>query len=157
MKTKFLRFLSGAALITGGLAGLDLSGLTALFPAEIRGTVIAASLLLAGSKDVVVALGDLLDDGVRNNSFKMLMWVLAPIMALTLTLGLLTGCVSTTAKDGTVTRTPDKETIGIALDFFKLWAPPPPQAIEITLPPQPVPDPLRAPILRSEIDTRAGK
>ena len=123
MKLKLLRLLSGLALLAGGLAGLDLTGLTSIFPEAFRATILSGALILAGSKDTLIALGDQLDDGVRNNSFKLLPCLLIGLSIATA--ASLTGCVTTTAKDGTVTRTPDAEVIGKALDFFKLWAPQP--------------------------------
>ena len=137
MKLKLLRLLSGLALLAGGLAGLDLTGLTSIFPEAFRATILSGALILAGSKDTIIALGDQLDDGVRNNSFKLLPFLLIGVSFAAA--AMLTSCVTTTAKDGTVTRTPDTPTISAAFDFFKLWAPQPPQAIEITIPAGPAP------------------
>jgi len=110
MRTKLLRLLSVVGLILAALASLDMSGFTSILPAETAGKALAVGLMAAAIKDFVFAIGDLADDGKRNNSWTpAVAWILAPLCLL-----MLTSCVTSettvTAPDGTVTRNVTKAT-----------------------------------------------
>jgi hypothetical protein len=70
MNVKLLSILTTLAAIITGLAGLDLSGLATLIPGDHASTVAWISGSLTTLLVIIRALGDLLDDGKPNGSFR---------------------------------------------------------------------------------------
>lgn len=70
MNLKLLSILTTLAAIITGLAGLDLSGIASLIPGDHAGTVAWISGSLTTLLIIIRALGDLLDDGKPNGSFR---------------------------------------------------------------------------------------
>jgi hypothetical protein len=100
MKTvSILRFLTaiGAALTT--LASLDLAGIAPLFEHGVAIYLVVAGPAALCLKELVVALGDWLDDGKPNKSFRIGLFGLAIAF---LGLPLLVSCASAPSVSGTV-------------------------------------------------------
>jgi len=109
MKTKLLRLLSVLGLILAALASLDMTGYTAILPAAYAGKALAAGLFIAAIKDFIFVIGDLVDDGKKNNSWSpVVAWMLAPLCLLMLCPSCATSETTITAPDGTVTKTVTK-------------------------------------------------
>lgn len=68
-KRSLLRLLTAVASFAGALAGLDLTGVIHLFPADVAGYVLSLNVAILGLKEVAVVAGDYIDDGKRNDSF----------------------------------------------------------------------------------------
>jgi hypothetical protein len=100
MKTKLLRLLSVIGLILAAVASLDITGITAVLPPEYSGKALAAGLIAAALKELIFAIGDLADDGVRNSSWHpIIAWMLLP--AFLFLPSCLTSHTITTLPDGT--------------------------------------------------------
>ena len=85
MKTKALRLLSALGLILAAVASLDLTGFLSVLPPDMSGKVLAVGLLLGAAKELVFAIGDIADDGKRNNSWvPLLLMALVPLCLLAL-------------------------------------------------------------------------
>lgn len=67
VRGRWLRFLTAAAALITALCGV----LTALgeMPISHAQTMAVITVALLGLKEAVISIGDILDDGVRNNSF----------------------------------------------------------------------------------------
>lgn len=116
MKTKLIRLLSVVGLILAALASLDITGFTSVLPAESAGKALAAGLMAAALKDFVFAIGDLADDGKRNNSWSpAVAWMLAPLCLFMLCPSCVTSETTVTAPDGTVTCNVTKATDASAI------------------------------------------
>lgn len=112
MKTKLLRTLSVIGLILAAIASLDLTSVTALLPRDHAGTVLAAGLIIASLKDFIFVIGDLADDGKRNNSWvPLLAWLLVPLCLL----GGLCSCSVKLGADGSKEATLDGQGFGAAV------------------------------------------
>ena len=106
-----LRLLTAAGSVLSTLALLDLGGVAPLFGVEAARVLLAAGPASLALKEVVVVIGDLLDDGTPNKSFRIGLLLL--LLALPLLLLLpscstppqVTGTLAT--KDGQVTVTPE--------------------------------------------------
>jgi hypothetical protein len=70
MKAKVLPVLTAASAIVAMLAGMDLTGIVRLFPGTSSGTVALVSAGLAALLSCIRTIGDFLDDGSNNNSFR---------------------------------------------------------------------------------------
>jgi hypothetical protein len=90
MRTKLLSYLTVTAAIIAALAALDLSGIATLIPGDHAAPVAWISGGLATALTIVRAIGDLLDDGKPNGSFKCPAWV--AIGALLLACACMTSC-----------------------------------------------------------------
>jgi len=75
MKPKLLSYLTITAAIITALSALDLSGIAALMPGDHDATVAWISGGLTTLLTIVRSIGDLLDDGKPNNSFRCPAWV----------------------------------------------------------------------------------
>lgn len=111
MKTKLLRILSVIGLILAAIASLDLTSVTALLPAASAGKILAAGLGLAALKDFVFAIGDLADDGKRNNSWHpLVLWFIVPACLIALP-----SCSVKLGADGSKEATLDGQGFGAAV------------------------------------------
>lgn len=69
MKT-VISILAAVAAVLSALAGLDLAGVIDILPPAVAPWVAVGPPIAAAALHFVVALGDLLDDGKKNGSFK---------------------------------------------------------------------------------------
>jgi hypothetical protein len=69
MKKNILRLLTAVGSAAGAISALDLGGFINLFPPETGAIILAVAGATLAVKEVVVVVGDHLDDGVRNDSF----------------------------------------------------------------------------------------
>lgn len=83
MKTRILSVLAAVAAFLTMLGGLDLSGIIDVLPPKVATGFATALPLLAGVVHLLNALGDFLDDGKINGSFKSFLVALL-LVALTL-------------------------------------------------------------------------
>ena len=100
MKTvSILRFLTavGAGLTT--LASLDLTGIAPLFDDNVAIYLLATGPAALCLKELVVVLGDWLDDGKPNQSFKVALLAVALVVAA---LPLLVSCTTPPPVDGSI-------------------------------------------------------
>lgn len=70
MKTNILRVLTATASVAGSFAALDLGGLISVFPPKTASVLGAVALAALAVKEIAVVIGDSLDDGKRNGSFR---------------------------------------------------------------------------------------
>jgi hypothetical protein len=85
VKAKLLRLLSVVGLVLAALASLDLTGYTALLPPAYAGKALAAGLIIAALRDLILAIGDVADDGKRNHSWQpLVVWMVVPLFLLAL-------------------------------------------------------------------------
>lgn len=70
MKTNILRILTAVAAAASTVAAVDLATVAQILPPHWAGYIFAASAVTLAVKEVAVAVGDTLDDGKRNGSFK---------------------------------------------------------------------------------------
>jgi succinate dehydrogenase hydrophobic anchor subunit len=84
MKARILSVLAAVAAFLTMLGGLDLSGIIDVLPPKVATGFATALPLLAGIVHLLNALGDFIDDGKINGSFKSSLVVLL-LVALTLT------------------------------------------------------------------------
>lgn len=89
-KAKILSAFTAVLAVIAMLSAADFSGILALFPGEHSGTIALISGTLATLGTVIRAIGDLIDDGVVNNSFKI--HPLACLGALVLAVAALASC-----------------------------------------------------------------
>lgn len=86
MNTRLLTFLAGLAALGTSLGALDLSGFTSIFPAGWAKWFAIIPPLGAALVHFALAWGDYLDDGKKNDSFKVkcppVTFVLALILSL---------------------------------------------------------------------------
>ena len=99
-KVTILRFLTavGAALTT--LASLDLTGIAEIFDDQVALYLLATGPAALSLKEVVVSVGDWLDDGKPNKSFKIGLLCLA---AAALSWPFLASCAPQQVSGGVVT------------------------------------------------------
>lgn len=76
---RFLQILAAVAAACSAVAGLDLAGVIELLPEKIAPVVAVGPAIAASLFHFVVALGDVLDDGEKNDSFGKLKAVLLPL------------------------------------------------------------------------------
>lgn len=106
-----IRVLQLLGILSGFLGGADFLQLLVLMPPDVsKWLLVTGPAFAAGSKPLIMLIGDYLDDGVKNDSFKVGTFIL-PFLALLCVLGF-SGCagVSVTspygdfhsAKDGSV-------------------------------------------------------
>lgn len=81
---KALQFLAAVAALASGVAGLDLAGVVHLIPSPWDAWVAVAPAGAATVFHFLIGIGDLLDDGQKNDSFKvrLLPWLLLAPVAL---------------------------------------------------------------------------
>lgn|GEM_PF-1711820 len=115
MKAKLLHYLSATAYGASFIAGLNLIGVATFLPAHIAKPVMLVPPLFGVLGHSALAVGDYLDDGVKNDSFKCA--PLACLAALCLAVLGLTSCgVVETKPDGTkIEKKPDNTTIGLVV------------------------------------------
>lgn len=75
MKTRILSALAAVAAFLTLLGGLDLSGIIDVLPPRVATWLATALPLLAGIVHLIRALGDFIDDGKINGSFRSLLLV----------------------------------------------------------------------------------
>lgn len=127
MKPKILHSLSSVAAGASAIGGLHLTGVLAFLPPSVAGWVTIIPPIVAALGHAAIAIGDQLDDGVDNDSFRCSFFAFACALMLALCC---VGCGTTvTTVDGTKTeRKPDNETIGlvtgVGLKLAELFAPP---------------------------------
>lgn len=136
VKAKLLHTLSSIGAICSAAGGLNLVGVISFLPPKIAAALAIAPPVVAALGHAAMALGDALDDGERNDSFKIRCSAFALIAALLVALAC-PSCVSATAPDGTVTETPDRGLIDSATETgFRLLDRllPPPKAAPVAAP-----------------------
>jgi hypothetical protein len=122
-----IRILQLLGILSGFLGGADFLQLLVLMPPDVsKWLLVAGPAFAAGSKPLLMLLGDYLDDGVKNDSFKVGM-LFPPFLAL-MCLGF-TGCAGvsvqspygefSSAKDGSVLYTPPARPIIIPIHTTK--------------------------------------
>jgi len=100
VKAKILHYLSATAYGASFVAGLNLIGVATFLPAHIAKPVMLVPPLFGVLGHSALAIGDYLDDGVKNDSFKCA--PLACLAALCVAVLSLTSCgVVETKPDGT--------------------------------------------------------
>lgn len=92
-RIQLVRILQLVGIIGGFLGGADFLQIMPLFPPDFAAwLLVAGPTFAAASKPLILFLGDWLDDGVKNDSFKIpLALFLVAIVTLTASLGLV-GC-----------------------------------------------------------------
>ena len=70
MKTNALRILTAVGAAASAVATLNLGGFISIMPADLSVSILGGSAAALAVKEIAVVLGDYLDDGQRNNSFK---------------------------------------------------------------------------------------
>lgn len=70
MKTRILRIITAILAVCSAVAAADLGGLTSILPPQWAPYVLGASALALALKEIGVVVGDIIDDGTRNGSFK---------------------------------------------------------------------------------------
>ena len=70
MKTNVLRVITAIGAGSSAVAALNLGGLMTLFPPHISVYIIGASAGALALKEISIVIGDYIDDGNRNDSFK---------------------------------------------------------------------------------------
>jgi hypothetical protein len=70
MKTNALRILTAVGAAASAVATLNLGGFISIMPADLSVYILGGSAAALAVKEIAVVLGDYLDDGQRNNSFK---------------------------------------------------------------------------------------
>ena len=95
MNKRLLGFLAGLAALGSALGILDLSGFTSIFPAGWAKWIALIPPLGAAIVHFALAWGDYLDDGVKNDSFKVQLNPVTILLALIITLGALVSCSCT--------------------------------------------------------------
>jgi len=119
-----IRVLQLLGVIAGFVGGADFLQLLAVLPPETsKWLLVSGPAFAAGIKPLLMLIGDYLDDGVKNDSFKVGAFIL-PFLALLCVPGF-TGCagVSVTtpygdfhsAKDGTVSYYPPANPVSIPI------------------------------------------
>jgi hypothetical protein len=108
-RLRVVRALQVLGVLTGFVGGAEFLQLMALVPHELAGwLLVSGPAVAAGARPTIELVGDLLDDGVRNNSFKIPLALLFGICGAFATLGLSScgnltitedGCVLATYKD----------------------------------------------------------
>lgn len=92
-KQHVLTFLTVIAGICTMIGGLDLTEIKPMLPDHIAAWLVLALPAVITTGKIVTLIGDLLDDGIKNDSFKGGgPWVL--LLAIVLGSQLLTGCVA---------------------------------------------------------------
>lgn len=69
-RTQLLRVLSMAGSFLASVAAADMTGIASLIPNEWNGWLLAVGLMAASLKQFIMIVGDIIDDGKRNKSFK---------------------------------------------------------------------------------------
>jgi len=111
-KTRILTWLTAIAGIATILGGLDLTEILPLLPDHIAAMLTLALPVVITVGKIAVAIGDLLDDGLRNNSFKVgLMLLLAVLLAAGMT-----SCVASIDAAGDWAFRTDPAVVGRVLD-----------------------------------------
>ena len=70
MKTKITRVLTAVAATASTVAAFDLTLAVKFLPQNWGGYILAGSAITLAVKEISVVVGDILDDGRRNGSFK---------------------------------------------------------------------------------------
>lgn len=114
-KVPFLRILTAVGSGLSALALLDLSGVANVLDPRLAGYLLAAGPIALALKELVVGVGDLLDDGKANKSFKL------PLVLLLLALILMPIFASCTldAAAGRATLDADAETVRAVNEFLR--------------------------------------
>jgi hypothetical protein len=69
MKTNILRTLTAVGAAASAVATLNLGGFISIMPPDIAVYILGGSAAALAVKEISVVIGDLVDDGKRNNSF----------------------------------------------------------------------------------------
>lgn len=69
MKRNILRIVTALAALLGAASALDINGIAGALPPEYARWFTIAALASLGVKELAVVIGDLLDNGKRDNSF----------------------------------------------------------------------------------------
>lgn len=114
-KVPFLRILTAVGSGLSALALLDLSGVANVLDPRLAGYLLAAGPIALALKELVVGVGDLLDDGKANKSFKL------PLVLLLLALIFMPIFASCTldAAAGRATLDADAETVRAVNEFLR--------------------------------------
>lgn len=130
MKAKLLHYLSATAYGASFIAGLNLIGVATFLPAHIAKPLMLVPPLFGVIGHSALAIGDYLDDGVKNDSFKCA--PLALLAAALIAVSACTSCTVTTAPDGTKVERTDTEAVGLigklAIEMVELFTPAAPAA-----------------------------
>jgi len=116
-----IRVLQLLGVLAGFIGGADFLQLLPLFPPDIaKWLMVSGPAFAAGAKPLLMLIGDYLDDGVKNDSFKVSL-ILIPFLALMCLWA--TGCAGVSvatpygdfysAKDGTVSYSPPSTSVSI--------------------------------------------
>ncbi len=70
MKTKALRVLTGVSAAATAVASLNFVGVASIIPGSWAGYLAIATTGLLALKEIAVVIGDILDNGKRDGSFK---------------------------------------------------------------------------------------
>jgi hypothetical protein len=69
MKTNILRTLTAIGAAASAVATLNLGGFISIMPPDVAVFILGGSAAALAVKEISVVIGDLVDDGKRNNSF----------------------------------------------------------------------------------------
>jgi hypothetical protein len=69
MKTNILRTLTAIGAAASAVATLNLGGFISIMPPDVAVFILGGSAAALAVKEISVVVGDLVDDGKRNNSF----------------------------------------------------------------------------------------
>jgi hypothetical protein len=70
MKTNLLRVLTAVGAAASAVATLNLGGFITVMPPDVAVYILGGSAAALAVKELAVVLGDFIDDGKRNDSFK---------------------------------------------------------------------------------------
>lgn len=138
MKTRILHALSAIGAAASAVAGLNLIGFAKFLPPQVAAVLAIAPPVLATIGHAAIAIGDRVDDGEANNSFRChpLAFVGACVLAVAVAVGFCS-CSITTAPDGTRTQRYDPEAAKPWVDLARDLFAPPRQPVPII---EPVPE-----------------
>ncbi|MCH7228573.1 hypothetical protein [Haloferula sp. A504] len=106
-KVPFLRLLTAVGSALSAVALLDLTGVANVLSPGLSNYLLAAGPIALALKELVVGVGDILDDGKANRSFKLPLLLLAFALLAT---PFLSSCTLDT-RTGTATLEADAETV----------------------------------------------
>jgi hypothetical protein len=70
MKTNLLRVLTAVGAAASAVATLNLGGFISIMPPDLSVYILGGSAAALAVKEIAVVIGDFVDDGKRNSSFK---------------------------------------------------------------------------------------
>jgi hypothetical protein len=95
-RVQVLRVIAAAGMILAALAAADLTGVANILPDPYAGWVLAGGLMASGLKQVLLIIGDLMDNGKQDGSFKIPVILLLGCLACLC----LTSCALSVTEDG---------------------------------------------------------